>query len=78
MMAPGCAHGRLERFAHRGGWIRSVAPFGHEFSADVSRAVMGIDWMTRDEVSQAIPPVFTEHIGSYLLAEGDARLREAE
>lgn len=29
---------------------------------------MGIDWMTRDEMTQAIPPAYTEHIGSYLLA----------
>ncbi len=33
------------------------------------RAAMGIDWMTRDELSQAIPPEYTEHIGGYLLAE---------
>jgi DNA (cytosine-5)-methyltransferase 1 len=31
------------------------------------REAMGIDWMTRDELSQAIPPAYTEHIGSYLL-----------
>ena len=28
---------------------------------------MGIDWMTRDELREAIPPVYTEHVGSYLL-----------
>ena len=28
---------------------------------------MGIDWMTRDELSQAIPPAYTEHIGGFLL-----------
>ena len=28
---------------------------------------MGIDWMNRDELTQAIPPVFTEHIGKQLL-----------
>ncbi len=69
MMAPGCAHGRLERFAHRGHWIRSVAPFGHEFSREVAGAAMGIDWMARDEISEAIPPAFTEHIGHFLLSE---------
>lgn len=28
---------------------------------------MGIDWMTRDELREAIPPVYTEHIGQYLM-----------
>lgn len=32
------------------------------------REVMGIDWMTRAELSQAIPPAYTEHIGKQLIA----------
>jgi DNA (cytosine-5)-methyltransferase 1 len=32
------------------------------------RQAMGIDWMTLDELSQAIPPAYTRHIGGYLLA----------
>ena len=28
---------------------------------------MGIDWMTPDELTQAIPPAYTEYIGKYLL-----------
>ena len=28
---------------------------------------MGIDWMSRDEMTQAIPPAYTKHIGQYLL-----------
>lgn len=30
---------------------------------------MGIDWMNRDELSQAIPPAYTEFIGKDLMAE---------
>lgn len=36
-------------------------------SLDEAREAMGIDWMTRRELSEAIPPVYTEHIGKYLL-----------
>ena len=35
-------------------------------TADWRRA-MGIDWMTRDGLAQAIPPAYTEHIGRELL-----------
>lgn len=31
------------------------------------REAMGIDWMNRDELSESIPPAYTEHIGRQLL-----------
>jgi DNA (cytosine-5)-methyltransferase 1 len=33
------------------------------------RALMAIDWMNRDELSQAIPPPYTEHVGRVLLEQ---------
>ncbi len=36
---------------------------------DRGRDAMGIDWMARDELSQAIPPAYTEFIGKQLLAQ---------
>lgn len=33
----------------------------------MARQAMGIDWMTRDELAQAIPPAYTEFIGRQLL-----------
>lgn len=35
-----------------------------------------LDWATRAEIAQAIPPAYTEHIGGYLLAEVRRRERE--
>jgi DNA (cytosine-5)-methyltransferase 1 len=32
------------------------------------RRAMGIDWMTRDELAQAIPPTYTEHLGRQVAA----------
>lgn len=34
---------------------------------DYARLAMGIDWMSRAEISEAIPPAYTEFIGRYLL-----------
>lgn len=33
---------------------------------DVQRRAMGIDWMTLQELSEAIPPLYAAHIGRYL------------
>ena len=33
------------------------------------RRAMGIDWMTRDGLAQAIPPADTEYLGARLLEE---------
>lgn len=37
------------------------------------RQAMGIDWMNRDELAQAIPPAYTEYIGRHLLATIEGR-----
>lgn len=43
------------------------------------RDVMGIDWMNHRELSEAIPPAFTEHVGGCLMAEVNRRqVAEAE
>lgn len=35
--------------------------------AQASREVMGIDWMSRSELDQAIPPAYTEFVGRQLI-----------
>lgn len=35
---------------------------------DIARDAMGIEWMVWKEITQAIPPAYTEYIGDHLLA----------
>lgn len=39
----------------------------HNFKQDVAARAMGIDWMTKTELAQAIPPAYTEYIGKQLI-----------
>lgn len=75
LMGPTCAHGQqapqFEVFEH-GHW--RLSPTVPVYGSGGGKAVehwpwaMGIDWMTRAEMSQAIPPAFTELIGHQLMA----------
>jgi len=42
--------------------------FGRYFTLAERKQAMGVDWMARSELDQAIPPAYTEHIGRMLLA----------
>ena len=71
IFSPGCAcgpHGTVSVFGHSGEDRRGPGTLKH-VPLDVIRDVMGIDWMSsRDDISDAIPPNYTEFIGHQLAA----------
>ncbi|MDD5475476.1 MAG: hypothetical protein PHU03_03055 [Syntrophales bacterium] len=61
-----CHQGKaLPVYGHAGGTSKRD---GLTFpGTDAWREGMGIDWMVGNELAEAIPPAFTEHIGKYLM-----------
>lgn len=72
LLAPPCAHGlQAPRFAQATNRtnLRSTVEVGvWRIPLAVQQAAMGIGWMTLAELSEAIPPAFTEWIGAQLLS----------
>jgi DNA (cytosine-5)-methyltransferase 1 len=60
----------LVRASKAGHWEPGtyVSVAGHCAPMWKAREVMGIDWSTRDELVEAVPPCFTEHVGRQLIA----------
>ena len=63
------AHARNRSAKHGGRGTKDVWEGGHIAAASEA---MGIDWMTLAELSEAIPPAYTAHIGRALKAHLDA------
>jgi DNA (cytosine-5)-methyltransferase 1 len=80
MLSPPCAHGlQKPRFAHatnRANLRRTVEIGVWRIPLPTQQKAMRIDWMTLDELSNAVPPAYTEYIGGLLLAQ--LRVNEAE
>jgi DNA (cytosine-5)-methyltransferase 1 len=61
--------GTLNASSGKGAWgnQRIVTVAGGQFRKEDGERAMGIDWMTKDELAQSIPPAYTEYIGHRLL-----------
>jgi DNA (cytosine-5)-methyltransferase 1 len=55
-------------YGHGGAWKRGESR-GYKGNAEERRAALDVPWMSSHGSAQAIPPAYTEHIGSQLLAE---------
>jgi DNA (cytosine-5)-methyltransferase 1 len=72
MLTPTCNHGvwtpRFPPASNRTNLRRTVEVGVYRIPLPVQQRAMGIDWMRLGELSQAIPPAYTEFIGAQLLA----------
>lgn len=70
LMSPPCQHRGpvIGIYGDHGRDRRRTEGYGRYFTLDERKQAMGIDWMARDELDQAIPPAYTEFIGEALMA----------
>ena len=61
---PAARHAEMGRKPRPGEYVHVV---GHVTDMAYCKQAMGIDWMNRAELSQAIPPAYTQYIGERLM-----------
>lgn len=77
IMSPGCgcnAKSKLGVYGDGGGGpsTRPSGGGGYKGYPEEMREAMGIDWMRRDDLTDAIPPAYTQFIGAQLLERIEA------
>lgn len=71
-----CAHNRFTEPKYWTGWRPNgehrlstvVQVYGNAGGREHWPAALGVDWMTAKEMTECVPPAYTEHIGAQLLA----------
>jgi DNA (cytosine-5)-methyltransferase 1 len=67
----GCRHrGEAVGVYGNGGGGRMTR--GYKGRTDEAKVAMGIDWMSREDIAQAIPPAYTQFIGGQILDQLEA------
>jgi DNA (cytosine-5)-methyltransferase 1 len=82
LTSPGCDHSwwtpRFPPATNRTNLRKTVEVGVYRIPLAVQQAAMGIDWMKLGELSQAIPPAYTEHLGRQLMVAVGARAAAGE
>ncbi len=71
MFQPICCHKSGQRTITITGkaFVAETREYKHsrQTTFEIGKKLMGIDWMNRSEIIEAIPPAYTEYIGKYLM-----------
>lgn len=68
LLSPGCGGHDRDYFVVFGHEVRSRMAAGRKNRIAEGRKAMGIDWMTGGELSEAIPPAYSEFLGRQVVS----------